>query len=546
MLQHTNIYDGIIIGSGHNSLVLQAYLCRAGLDILCIERRSIAGGGLATMEDPKHPGFLHNTHSFYHRSLNQMPWYKDLELERHGAVYIEPEYNVALLLKNGESLDWWTSFDKTVESFSKFSKKDAQALKKWRELFLPIVENILIPESQSPPIPPERRVALLEKSAAGQLLLKTSAMSPVEFVLQEFEHPVIQAGLLFFNGLREVDLRCKGFGHHIPALLASKGKAQMCKGGSAALARALVSSVTAAGGTVSLQTEPKRILIENERAVGVESTTGEIFRARHFVASGLNPQQTFLDLMDEAFVPKEWREKAKNFQYNLIAPLFALNLNLDAPPKYTAAANNPSLDKALMIIMGLEHYKQYPDIVAHHERGTIPPTVMWGSCPTVFDSTQAPEGKHTAFMWEKLPYHLYGNAKNWDIEKEFHGKRMLDLWTQYAPNLDYDVIDWFTRSALDTERTFPNMREGDLLVGAFTNGQIGYHRPFPGAGHYRGHVKGLYLCGSASHPGGNITGCPGYNCAQVIFSDLNIAAPWAPIPAEEQLKKLWTPQTFRI
>jgi len=546
MLQHTNIYDGIIIGSGHNSLVLQAYLCRAGLDILCIERRSTAGGGLATMEDPKHPGFLHNTHSFYHRSLNQMPWYKDLELERHGAVYIEPEYNVALLLKNGESLDWWTSFDKTVESFSKFSKKDAQALKKWRELFLPIVENILIPESQSPPIPQERRVALLEKSAAGQLLLKTSAMSPVEFVLQEFEHPVIQAGLLFFNGLREVDLRCKGFGHHIPALLASKGKAQMCKGGSAALARALVSSVTAAGGTVSLQTEPKRILIENERAVGVESTTGEIFRARHFVASGLNPQQTFLDLMDEAFVPKEWREKAKNFQYNLIAPLFALNLNLDAPPKYTAAANNPSLDKALMIIMGLEHYKQYPDIVAHHERGTIPPTVMWGSCPTVFDSTQAPEGKHTAFMWEKLPYHLYGNAKNWDIEKEFHGKRMLDLWTQYAPNLDYDVIDWFTRSALDTERTFPNMREGDLLVGAFTNGQIGYHRPFPGAGHYRGHVKGLYLCGSASHPGGNITGYPGYNCAQVIFSDLHIPAPWAPIPAGEQLKKLWKPQTFRI
>ena len=123
---------------------------------------------------------------------------------------------------------------------------------------------------------------------------------------------------------------------------------------------------------------------------------------------------------------------------------------------------------------------------------------------------------------------------------------MLDLWTQYAPNLDHDVIDWFTRSALDTERTFPNMREGDLLVGAFTNGQIGYHRPFPGAGHYRGHVKGLYLCGSASHPGGNITGCPGYNCAQVIFSDLNIAAPWAPIPAEEQLKKLWTHQTFRI
>src|SRR6185503_14616785 len=151
--------------------------------------------------------------------------------------------------------------------------------------FLPIVENILIPESQSPPIPPERRVALLEKSAAGQLLLKTSAMSPVEFVLQEFEHPVIQAGLLFFNGLREVDLRCKGFGHHIPALLASKGKAQMCRGGSAALARALVAAVRESGGTVRLGAAPRRILVEGGRAVGVETVQGEVFRARQFVAS---------------------------------------------------------------------------------------------------------------------------------------------------------------------------------------------------------------------------------------------------------------------
>jgi phytoene dehydrogenase-like protein len=545
--QDARTYDGIIIGSGHNSLVLQAYVCKAGLDVLCIERRDVAGGALATMEDPKHPGFLHNTHSFYHRSLNQMPWYRDLELERHGAVYIEPEYNVALLLKNGESLDWWTNFDKTVESFSRFSRKDAQALKKWRELFLPIVEKILIPESQSPPIPPEIRRALLEKSPEGRLLLETSALSPAEFVLQEFEHPVIQAGLLFFNGLREVDLRCKGFGHHIPALLASKGKAQMCKGGSAALARALASAVTEAGGTIRLQTEPKQIIIEKGKAVGVETSTGEIFLARHFVASGLNPQQTFLDLMDEAFVPKEWHEKAKNFQYNLIAPLFALNLNLNAPPQYKAAQNKPDLEKAFMVIMGLEDYKQYPDIVAHHERGTIPPTVMWGTCPTLFDPSQAPAGKHTAFMWEKLPYYFNGNAKNWDGHKESHGKKMLEVLSQYAPNLEYDVIDWFTRSALDTERTFPNMREGDLLIGAFTNGQIGFHRPFLGAGHYRGHVKGLYLCGASSHPGGNITGYPGYNCAQVIFSDLNLPAPWAPAPVEEHLKQLCRQhQTYRI
>jgi phytoene dehydrogenase-like protein len=532
------MYDGIIIGAGHNSLVLQAYLGRAGLNILCIERSSTAGGGLTTMEDPANPGFFHNTHSFYHRALNKMPWYKDLDLENNGAIYIEPEFNVALLLKNGESLDWWTSFEKTVESFARFSKKDAESLQHWRERFLPIVEKILIPENQSPPIPPDKRIALLKKSEEGRFLLRTSELSPMEFVLREFKHPVIQAGLLFFNGLREVDLRCKGFGHHIPALLASSGKAQMCKGGSAQLARALESVIAKHGGEIKLLTTPKRIIIENGKATGIETMSGDMIRARYFVASALNPHQTFIDLIDDKFLPAQWKRKASSFKYNIIAPLFGLNVNLHAAPQYKAAEKNPDIKKALMIIAGLEHYSQYPDIVKHHENGSIPPTVMWGSCPTIFDPSQAPPGKHTAFMWEKLPYSLNGDPKKWDTHKHDHGRKMLEVWKEYAPNLEHDVIDWFTRSPLDTERTFPNMKEGDLLVGAFTNGQIGYNRPFAGAGYYRGHVEGLYLCGSSCHPGGNITGLPGYNCAQVIFQDLGIKNAWMPVPAETRLNNL--------
>jgi len=533
----SEIFDGIILGAGHNSLVLQAYLCKAGLKVLSLERGAKAGGGLTTEEDSRHPGFLHNTHSFYHRTLNQMPWYRDLELERHGAVYLEPELNVALLLRDGRSLEWWTNFEKTVDSFSHFSRKDAEKLRLWRERFLPIVEKILVPESQRPPVPEPQRRAYLEKSAEGRLLLETSALSPLEFVLREFEHPTIQAGLLFFNGLREVDLRSKGFGHHIPALLASNGKAQMCKGGSATLAKALVAAVEENGGKIKLQTEPKRIIIENGRAVGVETTTGEIIRARHFVCSGLNPQQTFLDLMEDAFVPKVWRDHARNYRYNLLAPLFSLNVNLKAAPQYLASENNPNLDKALMIILGLEHFDQFPEIVQHHEKGSIPPTVMWGSCPTVFDPSQAPPGKHTAFMWEKLPFSLHGNPDNWDQEKEQHGKKMLDLWSAYAPNLKEDTLDWFTRSPLDIERSFPNMKGGDLLIGELSEGQTGFQRPFPGAGNYRGHVNGLYLCGSCCHPGGNITGLPGYNCAQVIFSDLHL--PEFLIPRTET----WTDQS---
>ena len=446
-----------------------------------------------------------------------MPWYRELELARHGACYVEPELNVALVLKSGDALCWWTDFEKTAASFAAFSARDAATLRRWREAFVPILERILIPESRRPPLPEIQRNQILEKTPEGRLLLETSALSPLEFVEREFEHAVVKAGLLFFNGLREVDLRLPGFGHHIPALLASPAKAQLCLGGAARLAEALARAVRETGGEIRTSCEPKRILVERGRVIGVETKQGEVLRAR-FVVSGLNPQQTFLDLLSPADLSEDVRRKAEAFQYNLLAPLFSLNLVLRERPRYRAEEKHPELARAFMVILGLEHFEQFHDIVRHHEQGTIPPTVMWGACPTLFDPEQAPAGGHTAFMWEKVPYKY-----PWDDERESHAKELLRVWTEYAPNLAGDTVGWFARSPLDTERELPNMREGDLLVGSFANGQVGDDRPFPGAGQYRGPVEGLYLCGSCCHPGGNVTGLPGYNSAQVIRADLGLA-----------------------
>ena len=531
-------YDGIILGSGHNSLILQAYLCRSGLKVLCIERNPEAGGALRTIEDPRESGFCHNTHSFFHRAIMQMPWYRDLELARHGAQYIEPELSTVLLLKDGRALEWWTDVDRTYESFAAFNDRDANTMRRWTEAFTDIVEKITGPESQAPPLPTGIRKQLLGASAMGRLLHETSQLSPLEFVEREFEDPVIKGGLLFFNGLREVDLRCRGFGHHIPMLLASRGKAQMCLGGAAALAKALVKVIEANNGEVLLNTSPKQVLVEHGRAVGVETENGECYFAEHFVASGLNPVQTFLELVPEASVPTDWRDKARNFHFNLIAPLMAVNLNLDEAPRYAAFEQRPHLQGAHMTILGLEGFHLYPEIVSHHEAGTIPPTVMWGCCPTLFDPSQAPAGKHTAFMWEKLPYRLHGDAANWDEFRDKHAQHMISMWSEYAPNLKDNIRSWFSRSPLDTERTFANMKFGDLSVGAFTHGQIGYDRPFPGAGHYRSCIDRLYLCAACCHPGGNITGLPGYNCAQVLMQDLSLPVPWAPVPIEQQLAAL--------
>jgi phytoene dehydrogenase-like protein len=522
-------YDGIILGTGHNALVLQAYLCRAGLRVVSLDRAPVAGGGLATVENPRHRGFLHNTHSFFHRAATGMPWYRDLELERHGARYVEPELNVALILPDGRALEWWTDLERTVESFAEFSAKDAATLRRWVAEFRPIVEGILIPEAQAPPLPPEQRRVMLERWPEGRRLVEVQALSPLEFVQREFENDVVRAGLLFFNGLREVDSRLKGFGHSIPALLAGPHKAQMCLGGSARLAEALVADIREHGGEVRTNAALRSILLRSGHAVGVELASGERLGAAGFVASGLNPQQTFLELSPADAVPPAVRDRAANFHYNLLAPLFALNLALSEPPHYRAAEKRPELNQAFMVILGLERLEQFHEIVRAHEEGRIPPTVMWGACPTLFDPSQAPIDMHTAFTWEKLPYALNGDAASWDETEEEHGRAMLETWARFAPNLaDGAVLDSFVRSPLDTERTLPNMCRGDLLVGSFDHGQVGYNRPFTGAGQYRTPIPGLYLCGGSTHPGGNITGLCGYNAARVIAADLGVNIWWSP------------------
>ncbi len=533
-----NTYDAVILGSGHNSLILQAYLARAGLETICLESQDRAGGGLATVQRPVGSGFWHNTHSFFHRGLTSLPWYNDLALASHGARYIEPPLNVAMICSDGRVLEWWNDFCKTEASFAAVCSRDADRMRYWRDRFRPIVKEIIEPESQAPPLAPDERQRLLARTESGRRLLEVSSLSPLEFVRREFQHPAVRAALLFFNGLREVDLRCPGFGHHVPALLASDRMAQMCVGGAQRLADALIAVVQEAGGKVQINTEPRRILVESERVVGVETTDGEIFRARKLVASGLNPQQTFLELIDAAYLPSEWTERSRGYRYNLLAPLFALNVNLRQPPCYAATADYPELADALMVILGIDDPARFDEIVRHHETGQIPPTVMWGSTPTRFDSSQAPPDHHTAFMWEKLPYRLHGDAKNWDAARDDHARLMIDVWHRYAPNLKESIIDWSAATPVDTERRLPNMKEGDLLVGAFAHGQVGYNRPFPGAGHYRGHLHGLYLCGSCCHPGGNITGLPGYNAAQVVLSDLMLPAPWSPTPIRDRFARL--------
>jgi phytoene dehydrogenase-like protein len=122
-------FDGIIIGAGHNGLILQAYLGRLGLRVLSLDRNLQPGGGLSTVEDPAFPGVFHNVHSVFHRAVTLSPWYRDLELERRGVRYIEPELNVAVVREDGGSLRWYTDLERTCCSIQEFSRRDAETFR---------------------------------------------------------------------------------------------------------------------------------------------------------------------------------------------------------------------------------------------------------------------------------------------------------------------------------------------------------------------------------------------------------------------------------
>ena len=190
----TATYDGIVLGAGHNGLILQAYLGKAGMKVLCIERKGVAGGGLATLEDPRYPGFLHNTHAFFQRAITAMPWYADLELERHGARYIEPELNVALdhpRRPRARMVDRHRQDDRIVREFS---ARDARRCKRWHDEFVPIVQGILAPGGPLAAAAGARAARAASRTPPAGGCLEVSALSPLQFVDQEFEHPTIKAG----------------------------------------------------------------------------------------------------------------------------------------------------------------------------------------------------------------------------------------------------------------------------------------------------------------------------------------------------------------
>ena len=526
-------YDGIIIGAGQHGLVLGSYLARAGLQVLLVERRLTYGGGLSTREVTK-PGFYHNLHSINHFHITETPWFQDLGLE-YRVSYITPRYEFGQAHLDGTALVLGRDLEETVANIARLSPKDAATFREWNRKAEEITSRILLPERYAEPLPQAEREALLGETALGRDFLEVTRRQPLDVVDELFENEHVKLLFLFKvslfgTWLTDTLSKTSPMGSVIRAFDLQSGY-QLCRGGSFNLARGLMETFIAAGGTYAPQVRVDRIVIEGGRATGIALDDGRMVRASGFVASTLDVHQTFESLIGRAQLPQHLCGRLDAFQYTAWT-LFGLHLALHERPRFAAAAFDPNINRALKWSIGAD---TMADLFAAHrdvQAGRVPSRVQFGAGPlSLIDPTQAPPGKHTTYAWHVMPLDPDTGGKDYETFKEEFSDKILQTWARYCPNMTVkNVIGKYAYTAREYVAEFPNMRGGDIFMGAFNAEQVMYNH-FG----YRTPIPNLYYAGSAAHPGGAISGGPGYISAGLIARDLGLELWWKPWDARAAL-----------
>ncbi len=361
--------------------------------------------GLCTREVTL-PGFYHNLHSINHFHISETPWFKDLGLDEK-VTYITPRYEFGQAHNDGSALVLGRDLEESVANIARFSKKDAQTFRDWNKKAEAITRDIFMAERYAAPLPQDEREALLSRNALGREFLEVANRQPLEVVRELFENEHVRLLFLFKvslfgTWLTDTLSKTSPMGSVIRAFDLESGY-QLCQGGSFNLARGLMETFIAAGGTFQPQVNIDRIVIENGKATGIALADGRTVRARQFVASTLDVHQTFETLVGREQLPADFLKKLDGFQYTAWS-LFGLHLALNESPQFAAAKFDPNINRSLKWSIGAE---TMDDLNAAHmdvQAGRVPKIVQFGSGPlSLLDPTQAPPGKHTTYCWHVMP-----------------------------------------------------------------------------------------------------------------------------------------------
>jgi len=516
-------YDVIIIGAGPNGLVAGAYLSKAGLKVLILEKQLEAGGGLAS-EELTLPRFIHNTHSIYHLMVDYAPPYKDFDLERE-ISYVYPDLQFALPLSDGKSVCIYKDVDRTCESIAKFSKKDAEAYREVYHKFHRQVDGFIAAATYVDPLPAPLQAARLEATELGREITELSSKSPKTIIEELFENEHVRTLMLYVTAHWGLEPDVDGIGYLAVLCFNRASHYQLCVGGSHRLAQPLVKIILENGGMILGSQRIKRIVVSNGVATGVEMEDGRTIEAGKAVISTIDPIQTFIKYVGKENMSQDFVEKIENFSWEHWS-LLTVHLALDKAPVF----NDPEINNAFIYApVGIETEEELLGLWDSIAKGELV-TKGFNCCfPCVHDPSQGPAGRHTGLISQMAPYKLKEGTEryySYTFKQEIV-ERCLETLRKYAPNMTEDNVLWTeTHTPLDIENRFPDMVQGSIKQGAYEPLQMGFLRPNEECSNHRTPIQNLYLGGASCHSGGLITFGPGYGVANSVAEDCGVEKWW--------------------
>jgi beta-carotene ketolase (CrtO type) len=533
-------YDVIIIGAGHNGLTCASYLLKAGYSVLLLEKRSVPGGAATTEEalPEEAPGFKFNLCAIDHEFIHLGPVVEELELHKYGLEYLFCDPVVFCPHPDGKYFLAHKSIEETCAEIARYNSRDAAKYREFVEFWQRFI-NAAIPIFNAPPqsvidIAGNYNISKLKDlfsimgSPEKVLDFARTMLTSAEDLLNEwFDEEFLKAPLARLASELGTPPSQKNLavGAMMMTMRHHPGMARP-KGGTGALVQALLNLIQAHGGVILTDQHVEKVLVDDGKAIGVRVANGKEYRANKGVISNIDAKRLFLHLVDAADVDdadSELRERLERRIVNNNETILKIDCALSEPLRFERYDHRDEYLIGSVLIA--DSVKQVE--IAHHDTtlGKIPDAdpSMYVVVPTMLDPTMAPEGKHTLWIEFFAPYQIAGaegtglKGTGWTDElKNKVADRVLEKLADYSPNLKQSIIARRVESPAELGERLGAFN-GNYYHIDMTLEQMMVFRPLPEIANYRTPIKGLFLTGAGTHPGGSISGLPGRNCARIFL-----------------------------
>ena len=525
--KHT--YDALIIGGGHNGLTAAAYLAKARLKVLVLERRRLLGGAAAS--EASFPGYTFNTGAL-DSGLFLPEVVADLRLAKYGLQFLHSPAVVHSLQQDGIALTLWRDPQRSAAEIARFSAIDAEkypAYVSWLRRMAGILRQAFLRTPPSlPSLPPGELLAWMPEALKVRrlgkkelmALLRALPMPLTDFLDEWFENPAVKAAL-GAAGVTGSMLGPRASGTVFTLLYQAMNAGEagfrassFVRNGTGGLSAALAQAARAHGAEIRTEAGVAQILLEDGRASGVLLESGERLEARSILSSA-TPRHTFFDLVGASNLEVSFGRELRNIRYRGCTA--RLNLALDGLPAFrsllAAEEAQELLGGHILVCPSLDYLERAYDDAKYGEISRQP--MLDAVIPTLMDDSLAPPGKHILSVnVQYAPYHL--RQASWETQGEALTDLVLRMLEEYAPGIRGLVLHQQVLTPLDLEREY-GLTEGCIFHGQMALDQLWFMRPVPGPAPYHTPIQNLFLCGAGAHPGGGVTGAPGRNAARAVL-----------------------------